>query len=317
MSNNFIDLVIGGPDMSGTSTQIADLIIFFQSSGQRVRDLRGTELEALFHAEKYVEYNNNLLSMQEYADKVEDPRPLLRQLGNYFVKFPGNPDYLRFASCVKNENSTYVNPNSADVWVMEEPTHRGAGLVCRLFDQKYRSFGAKLNLFAEALDHQAYRREEFFRFRKPLREAGKIIIRSRSEESACYQIKDERIFPNGPSMEEYLSMPGHQIAFANPPTHIWIVCGPAKSTLDMWLKLREQRGKGRTLDDFELDINRQLLVNDRYAGDWLEALYQKGCTMYGSTPPQIIKFNIYDTMDEIKQKMGDNMTKILKESGRI
>ena len=69
----FVDLVIGGPDMSGTSTQVNDIIEFFKSRGKAVRDLRGTEIEALFHAVMFSEYNDDYLSLSEFLD---DPKVL-------------------------------------------------------------------------------------------------------------------------------------------------------------------------------------------------------------------------------------------------
>ena len=39
-----LDIVIGGPDFSGTTTQIQDAIDFFSARGLSYRDMRGTDL---------------------------------------------------------------------------------------------------------------------------------------------------------------------------------------------------------------------------------------------------------------------------------
>ena len=43
VEEDFCDIVVGGPDMSGTSTQIKGIITYFKSKGLRVRDIRGDE----------------------------------------------------------------------------------------------------------------------------------------------------------------------------------------------------------------------------------------------------------------------------------
>ena len=40
----FVDLVIGGPDMSGTSTQVNDFIMFFKENGKVVKDIKGRRI---------------------------------------------------------------------------------------------------------------------------------------------------------------------------------------------------------------------------------------------------------------------------------
>ena len=141
---------------------------------------------------------------------------------NEFLSLGGTNADLKIASCVQNKSSTYVDPETADAWIFEEPTKRGAGQVNRTIEQHRSQYGSSIDPIAAAYCHQVYRIDEFLRFREPLRKAGKIIIRSRSEESACYQIRDKKALPHGIDEKTYLSLPGHKIAFANPPTHIFI-----------------------------------------------------------------------------------------------
>jgi hypothetical protein len=218
---------------------------------------------------------------------------------------------LKIASMVRNDISTYVDPHSADAWIFEEPTRRGAGQVNRAFEQNRLSYDAPPNPVAESLSHQAYRSEEFFRFRRWIREAGIPIFRSRSEESACYQIYDEETLPNGIARDHYLSLPGHEIAFGNPPTHILIVCGPEDWPVDEYKIFREERSGGRILDDYEKDTARQLMVNRRYASSWINELYEEACAMYGSNVPEIIRFNITDSKEEIRNAMYQTLDRIL------
>ena len=77
------------------------------------------------------------------------------------------------------------------------------------------------------------------------------------------------------------------------------------------IKLKEKRSRGRRLDDHEKKVDYQLLVNQRYATDWLENLYKKGTKMYGGKMPEITRFNIYDTPEEIDQKMAKKISLIL------
>jgi len=84
MVENFLDLVIGGPDMSGTTTQIDDIINYFQEQGKIVRDLRGTEIDALFHAEVFFKYNKDYTNLQEFLNntkKIHKPILLLKIIG--------------------------------------------------------------------------------------------------------------------------------------------------------------------------------------------------------------------------------------------
>ncbi len=303
-SKEFIDLVIGGPDMSGTSTQINDMIEYYEDRGLKVRDLRGTEQDALFHAEQFHAFNQEYKSLDEFLNKGRfdghDEDTVIYEI----FKLAND---LKLASCIKNPITSYVDPNSADVWIMEEPTKRGAGQVCRVIEQSRSMFGSEMDPYSAALTHQVYRIDEFLRFRGPLRDAGKIIIRSRSEESACYQIYDSTRLKGGISQENYLSLPGHKIAFSNPPTHIFIACAKSDWTKEQYLKLKEERSSGRILDDHELNVDYQLLVNGRYASSWLNGLYEQGSQQV----PEINRFDLYLDKDEMKQAMSKVLDRIM------
>lgn len=67
----FLDFVIAGPDMSGTSTQINDLIGYFKRNNLVVRDLRGTEIDALFHAEIFKILNSRFSSISELPKHIQ------------------------------------------------------------------------------------------------------------------------------------------------------------------------------------------------------------------------------------------------------
>jgi hypothetical protein len=108
-----------------------------------------------------------------------------------------------------------------------------------------------------------------------------------------------------------LELPGHKIAFANPPTHIFVVCGPVNWDKDEYLKLKSERTGKRLVDDYERNCSYQLLVNQRYATDWIETLYKKGCAMYGSKEPMIIKFDIYNSKEKTKELMIETLHKII------
>lgn len=311
-----IDLVISGPDMSGTGTQVQDTINLFQSLNKKVRDMRGTEIDALFHAKMFAEFNANHLNLNQW---LLDPSTTDTLKLNFLLKAHqqlsggGTNADLKVASFLNNGVSTYIEPDSADVWIFEEPTKRGAGQVNRAIEQQRTRYKSKLDPQAAAYAHQAYRIDEFLRFRKVLRERDKIILRSRSEESAPYQIYDEDSLPNAISKEAYLNLPGHKVAFGNPPTHIFIVCALDGWTRDSYLKLKANRsGNGRLIDDHEANPDYQILVNERYRTGWFEKLYDDGCRLYGSTPPKIFRFDIYDTKEEIRQKMTETIMSILQ-----
>ncbi len=319
----FIDLVLGGPDLSGTTTQIEDIIAFFQEQGRKVRDIRGTEIDALFHAEKFIGFNTGLgryrqgiLSLKKFiADPTisDGEKREFVFLANQLLIGGGTNEDLQVASMVRNDIITYIPPESAEVWIMEEPPKRGAGQTNRTFEQQRTKYGSQIHPVSAAHCHQTYRSDEFFRFRKILRETEKIIVRSRSEESACYQIYDPKHLSQGISREHYLRLPGHQFAFGHPPTHLFIVCGPENWTEADYLELKKQRSAGRKLDDHELNPAYQVLVNHRYATNWLEQLYQEGCKLYRAEPPKIYRFSIYDSKEAIKAQMTARLREILKE----
>lgn len=310
----FLDLVVCGPDMSGTGTQITDIAKYFISKGYRVRDIRGTETDALFHAEEFQgQLPTSLKNLTHLRELPHSSEIYQRFLFYAHQKLSGggtNED-LQVASMIKNSVSTFVNPESADVWIMEEPTKRGAGQICRATEQNRSQYHDRMNGKAAAEAHSIYRTDEFLRFRRVLRQKGRIIIRSRSEESACYQIKDKDILPNGVPLDDYLNLEGHKIAFANPPGYIFVVCGPANWTEQDYLKLKEERSGGRFLDDHELNVAYQLLVNNRYATDWISRLYEKGCERHNLKVPQITRFGINGSKEEIKKQMAHELERIL------
>ena len=312
----FIDLVLGGPDMSGTTTQIEDIIAFFQEQGKEVRDLRGTEIDALFHAQEFSSLNFGYTSLKEFLAERKELSSFYDGVVHSLCKklFDGGTNQdLQVASMVKNDITTYINPDSAEIWIMEEPPKRGAGQTNRTFEQQRTKYGSQIHPLSAAHCHQTYRSDEFFRFRKILREKSKVIVRSRSEESACYQIHHPQQLPDGISREQYLRLPGHQFAFGHPPTHLFIVCGPETWTEADYLELKKQRSAGRKLDDHELNPAYQVLVNQRYATSWLEELYEQGCRLYGAEPPKIFRFNIYDSKEAIKQQMTERLREILDQ----
>ena len=111
-------------------------------------------------------------------------------------------------------------------------------------------------------------------------------------------------------MGDYLDLPGHKIAFRNPPTHLFVVCAENGWTVEEYLAMKKERGAGRFIDDYESHVNYQILVNERCRAGWLEDLYEKGCGMSGSKMPLISRFSIYDSKEEIKQKMYARLKEI-------
>ena len=311
----FIDVVVSGPDISGTSTQVHGLKEYLEKQNYKVRDLRGTEIDALFHAEKFRKLNQDHSSLKEFlaSDQVTDKtkRDLLFEANKLLIGGNTNQD-LKVASCLENGVSTYINPDSADVWIMEEPTKRGAGQVNRTIEQQRSKYNSEMNPMAAALTHQVYRTDEFLRFRQKFRENNKIILRSRSEESACYQIKESGTLPGGIDRETYINLPGHQIAFANPPTHLFIVCAKPDWTPEEYLELREQRSKDRALDDHEKHAEYQTMLNKRYATSWIKNLYLEACTKYESIVPKIQRFDIYKSKEQIKSDMNIALQDIMR-----
>jgi thymidylate kinase len=311
-----IDLVISGPDMSGTGTQVDQCIAYFQSIGKKVRDIRGTEMDALFHATIFSEYNQNHTNFQAFLTDEQIPQTIKEKLSllinNLMIRGGTNQD-LQIASMIDNSVSTYIHPDSADVWIMEEPTKRGAGQVNRTIEQHRSEYESSMDAISAAYAHQTYRMDEFLRFRKELRRRGKIIVRSRSEESACYQVFDSQVISSGINREQYITLPGHKIAFSNPPTHIFIVCSKQGWTPEQYVQIKKERNSGRFVDDYEKNIEYQILVNDRYRSDWIDQLYKSACGLYGSRAPIIKKISLYDSIDDIQEQMQKEIERMLRE----
>jgi len=309
MKRGFVDLVISGCDFSGTTTQIFGIADYLFSQKFEIRDIRGGEREVMFHSEAMKEFNQNYVGFGGFLknetktriDRAVEKLDDLMRLTNF-----------KISSMVHNEITEYIDPDSAEVWIMEEPTRRGSGQTVRGFELYRSQFGSEMNPIAAAFAHQAYRSEEFFRFRKILREEEKIIIRSRSEESACYQMEDKKNLKEGISRKQYLELPGHQIAFGNPPTHIFLVVGPEDWKPKDYSDLKSQRSGGRILDDHEKNVDYQLMVNRRYATDWIDNLYDEACKKYGSRTPKIIRFNIYNSKEQIINEMISKLELIIE-----
>ena len=212
---------------------------------------------------------------------------------------------------LQNDISTFIDPDKADVWVMEEPPRRTSGQIVRTFELNRTKYNVEQDQICAAFSYQNYRFDEFFRFRKILREKNKIIIRSRSEESACYQVHDSKQIATGISKAVYIRLPGNKIAFENPPTNIFIACSLGM-TREKYVEAKLKRGEGRVLDDFEENVDYQVLVNKRYSTDWLDNLYKEACEKYKSKPPQITRFNMFDSKETIKEQMTAKVKEILQ-----
>lgn len=309
----FVDLVIGGPDMSGTSTQVKDIVDYLKSIGKKVRDISGTEIDALFHAEIFNEYNENYISLKEFLKdsnvSEEKKKEFIYKANDLILGLSKKPD-LQIASMLRNDLTTYIDPDSADVWIMEEPPRRTSGQIVRTFELNRSKYNVEPNQISSAFSYQNYRFDEFYRFRKVLREKNKIIIRSRSEESACYQIFDKALIPTGISKAVYIRLPGNKVAFQNPPSHIFIACSK-NMTKEIYVDAKLKRGEGRILDDFEQNSDYQVLVNKRYSSDWLDTLYKEACEKYESKVPEITRFNMFDSKEAIKEQMITKLKEIL------
>ncbi|MBW2983242.1 hypothetical protein KY327_02970 [Candidatus Woesearchaeota archaeon] len=286
-SKRSLDIVVSGPDMSGTSTQVGDIISYFEDRGLKVRDLRWGELDALFHAEAFKDLNRDFRSLREYEQAVKKGRVGSEDDLNRFYE---SARQLPRASSVRNEVSTYIDPESADVWVMEEPSKRG---LVRMVDMHMSQFWASHDPFAQAFSYGDDRYHEFFRFRQAFRQSGRIIVRSRSEESATYQIEDAERLPNGISIDEYLQVPGNAKAVQHPPSLIFAVHAPVDWSEDEYKELKRQRETGRIPDDHELNVPYQLLVNRRYASNWLQEFYEHADEVFGGGVPRIAAIPMY------------------------
>ena len=281
-----LDIVISGPDMSGTSTQIRDVIGYFEGKGLVVRDLRGREFDAQFHAERFKVINKEFFSLESFEESMF---AIKNDAAVY--DFYREARSLPMASCVKNDVSTYIDPSSADVWILEEPTHRSP---LRLVDMNMSKFHSSHDPSAQSYSYGVDRYHEYYRFRKPLLEAGKIVVRSRSEESAAYQVRDEEHLPGGLPHDGYLNIPGNALGFKSAPTDIFVVHAPIDWSADEYRRLKEERSDGRDLDDHEMNIPYQLLVNRRYGSRWLEDLYEQASSLHGGAVPRIHRIPMYD-----------------------
>ncbi|MGM5480326.1 MAG: hypothetical protein ACQESC_02595 [Nanobdellota archaeon] len=328
-----LDIVVSGFDRSGTSTQITGIINHFQEKyDANVKDFRGTENAVLFHtphiqdiikrhdlSQKHISWKTFLLDNNipstlkqeisfEYAKMMEG----VESKDNSLKK--ANIDLKIGAIVDDNEYFTAI-PLDFDVGVFEEPSKRSAGVDSRKTEQKMSSF-KRSGTPREALDaHSVYRKSEFLQFRKPLREANKIIVRSRSEESTlAYQFFDEKVLENGISEEEFLSKAGiSKYALVNPPTHAFIVCGPEDMTKEDLKKLYASREDGRVADDYEKDLDYQLMVNKRYASGFVEKMYEKFSKQFNTKKPEFIYLSLYDNIETINKKIGDNIERMVKE----
>jgi len=304
-----LDIVISGLDSSGTTTQVQDAIDYFQKNSSLVRDLRGSDIDALFHADKFDDFNSNHIDLESFLNDPEiDESTKLRIMNSLAMEIRK----MRVVSFVKTDRTNYADPKKADVWVLEEPPRRGSGLYCRVFEQNRAGFGLERNPLAEAHSHADYRVCEGHSYRIPARNADRIILRSRSEESTItYQQFDEEKLSDGILWEVFIEFPGHEIAFGFPPTHILIAHGPENWTREDYVKFVESRSKDRIRDDFEKDVDRQLLVNARYAHQgFLESAYEKGCRRYGREIPEIIRFDARMPMEDIRDYIHKTLARI-------
>ncbi|MFP4523498.1 MAG: hypothetical protein ACLFNM_03055 [Candidatus Woesearchaeota archaeon] len=303
---SILDIVICGPDYSGTSTQVGDAIQFLKQQGLRVKDLRGNEVDAFFHTEQFQKLYSKFTSLKDAENFY--PAPNLRDYFRSELR-RGN-----IAAAVKAKNFSHINPNSADVFVMEEPTYRGSGMDIRSSLLYASQLKSEISPTTKAQAYAFDRLKEYNRFRKFFRKAGKIILRSRSEESACYQIFDKDYLKDGIAQRDYLSLEGNKVAFANPPTHIISVSGKEDWTIKDMIALREERNKNRDADDHEKDPHFQLMINKRYANHWLDNLYQSGCPK-DTALPQIDKLYIKDSRKNIRLQIEGILDSALKEYG--
>lgn len=322
---NFVDLVVSGPDMSGTSTQICQIIDYFKKKGLVVKDFRGGEIDALFHAKVFEDINRDFMSLDAWMKNTYTTKT---DVSAFLHEADMHLHNLKVASFLDNEVSSFVDPSGYDVVVMEEPPKRGAGLDIRTFELNRSRYGSSHHPIAEALLFQAYRSTEFFRFRKIARELGLIVLRSRSEESACYQGYDKAHLPNGMKLPDYFALPGHEVAFGNAPTDLIIAQAGPEWSQEEYIKLKKDRAGNRVLDDHELMVDYQLLVNQRYATNWLEDLYEKGCALHKGTVPHIHRVDMYDnswrdndglrrprTAKEIKTDLYTTLEEIMLRAG--
>lgn len=302
----YLDIVIGGPDHSGTSTQIDDAIKLFQSKGLVVKDLRGGEAEALFHA-IHIDSKEHYLNKETFHNANGR---FARYRKSIYDKINEKMNYKQFASMVQNNISTYIEPNSADVWVLEEPSNRKVGTAIRQNILYASKFGIEFNKMEEAQAYSLDRKIEYMLFRGPMREAGKIILRSRSEESAAYQLYDAKFNKLGPKSGEFQELEGNKNAFINGPTHIFTVSGDQYWTLEDSRKLQKTRGSHKNADDKELNIEYQYMVNRRYGTKWVENLYEIAKDKFGCKMPKFYWMNIIESKETIKKEFDKELSRI-------
>ena len=173
------DIVICGPDGSGTSTQVNDAISYFQDHAKRVKDMRGTEIDALFHAERFKDINNSHISLKYF---LNDPDVRTQLKSDFLFEAYELLSNLKIASMQDNDISTYIDPESADAWIFEEPAKRGAGQTNRTLELNRSHYGSSTDHISASMSHQTYRNDEYFRFRKHIRDSESIIVRSRCDE---------------------------------------------------------------------------------------------------------------------------------------
>ncbi len=58
------------------------------------------------------------------------------------------------------------------------------------------------------------------------------------------------------------------------------------------------------IDDLDEE---NILVNRRYASEWLEELYEERCGMLGVKPPGIIRFDLYKTEQQINKEIHNEV----------
>ncbi|MGM5481737.1 MAG: hypothetical protein ACQESE_05005 [Nanobdellota archaeon] len=326
-----IDIGVSGFDRSGTSTQINGIINHLETKYDlRVKDFRGSENAALFHADKFMHYINGHRSLKEFLLDNSVPVDHKQHLAFEFMKllegvYEDNGTYvfrkadmdMKVAAINDDEkNYTKISPDFLDVGVFEEPSKRTAGVSSRKTELKMSAFDRLITPYENLIAHSVYRKDEFLRFREKLRQMNKIIVRSRTEESTiAYQFKDENVLSNGSTLEQFMSMPGiTEYALKYPATHLFIVCGPENMTLDNLKEIYSSRDDGRIQDDHEKNLDYQLLVNNRYASGFVERMYEKLCPQVGSQKPEFIYLDLKDNIPTMNKKIASHLDRIIEEN---
>ncbi|MFP4118506.1 MAG: hypothetical protein ACLFTH_00450 [Candidatus Woesearchaeota archaeon] len=328
-----LDIGISGFDRSGTSTQINGIIDHLEKQyGLQVKDFRGSENAALFHADQFRDKIGNHISWKGFLLDNSIPSSVKMELSYEFAKLmegvstingpDGEPVNKKAGADLKigafaddDEYFTRLSLENLDVAIFEEPAKRTSGVSCRKVEQKMSAFDRDLTPRETLLAHSIYRKDEFLRFRERLRMHNKIIVRSRTEESTmAYQFMDKNVLPKGTTLEEFMDAPGiTEYALKYPPTHLFIVCGPEDMTKDDLKSIYNARNDGRVEDDFEKNLDYQLLVNNRYASGEVELLYEKLCPELGARKPEFIYLNLYDDIETMNSKITGELDRIIKE----